>query len=203
MVCFDLIRKCDAPELIVCIFAQLGDHISVNRCSQVCKLWNKLCQQENIWKTLCDNLWTSKVYIPEKFRALLLAGYAREAFKSSLLDSRRTSISMDEFSSCTFHFRFKLSAGRYWTGRDPFWNGENPICLRFGAGGHIHGYPEIKWFFIDKDGSARDQGGSFIRVATKDLGFPTYMVCRHNNWGFVIQVGALVELPRPNLLSLC
>ena len=177
------ISQFTADELTSIVFSSL-DHRNVCLCCQVCKAWRTLGMQEDIWKVLCIRLWSDKVHVPNEFLSMLKHRRSRAAFKGSLLDSKRVSITLSEFSSFRFYFRFKKAAGNYWTDKDPFWRGECPICVSFNKEGPVPGNAEVKWDFSDAIG----QDHSFIRVSIKNHSIPTYLVSRHINWGFIIQV---------------
>jgi hypothetical protein len=189
---FRLVHLERAEEILLSSFLQLKDHRCVVRCSRVCKFWNAVSRQNILWREMCISLWSDKVFIPECFKTLNTSGRSREAFINSLMDSKRTSITSDELSSILFYFRFKEVAGSYWTDQDPFWQKQEPLRITFNTDGRLVGFPwdvlEAKWRFVDKSGKTCQTRGSFIRVSVNDRSVPTYMVSRHSNWGFILQV---------------
>jgi hypothetical protein len=147
-----------------------------------------MARQNWVWNDLCLRLWSDKVYVPDKYRMLLAHGKAREALKGSVLDSKRTRITWDEFLVQPFYFRFKQSAGSYFTDIDPFWQRNEALCMKFSQDGPVIGIPDVKWKL---NYSGCGGFGSFINVISGDTCLVTYMVTRHRNWGFIIQVAAL------------
>jgi hypothetical protein len=147
----------------------------------------------NLWDELCKRVWAEKVYIPQVSRELRSSGQSRQAFALALRDSTRTAITLEELTSIEFSFRFKELAGKYWTDRDPYWQSNSPLRIRFTAEGLVEGFPwgflDMRWRFVDETGSTTATGsGSFMRVSMKGRDVPTYMVSRHGNWGFILQV---------------
>ncbi len=190
---FNLLHAHRADEFITTIFIQLNDHRWVAVCSYVSKLWNALARQDIVWRDLCITLWSDKVVVPSNFRSLHNSERSKEAFIRSLLDSKRTAITVEELASFVFYFRFKRVAGNYWTEKDPFWNHNQPMRISFSADGSVTGFPwdalEMKWHFVDDDGKACQHGSSFMRVAVNGRCVPTYTITRHyRNWGFIMQV---------------
>ena len=146
----------------------------------------------NLWDDLCKRVWAEKVYIPQVSRELHSCGQSRHAFALALRDSTRTAITLEELTSIEFSFRFKELAGKYWTDRDPYWQSNSPLRIRFTAEGLVEGFPweslEMRWRFVDETGTTVMGSGSFMRVSVNRRDVPTYMVSRHGNWGFIIQV---------------
>jgi hypothetical protein len=183
-------------EITFNVLTQLADHKNLSLCCRVSKPWNRMSSLNCLWEDQCRKLWSKKVYVPEQYRTLLAQGKARNALKGSILDSKRTEITMEEFSEMPFFFRFKKAAGRYWTDMDPYWQNEEPICMRFSKNGPIDGLPEVQWKFVVSEGeTCLVSRNSQIHVAVNDTCVLVYEVSRHSNWGFVIQVFAGVPLP--------
>jgi hypothetical protein len=166
----------------------------ISRCCKVCKSWNTIGKRESVWRKLCADLWADKVYVPQIYKEMSDSGYSRTALQESLSDSKRTFIFADEFTSSYFHFRFKMASGSFWTDQDPYWQGKDPIKLNFDQRGPITGFPGIRWFFVNTQGDICEQGGNFVcvekRIFLRNISTPTYTVCRHENWGFIIQAKA-------------
>ena len=179
-------------EIIYTIFMHLGSHRHVSVCTEVCKLWRRMANQDSIWRELCIRLWADKAVIPDSFRSLLESGRSKMALKESIRDSKRTSITVEELASFKFYFRFKQVAGHYWTEKDPFWLANTPIRISFSTDGSVSGFPwealQMKWHFVDDDGKACEEKGSAIRVAVNGRCVPTYTISRHSNWGIILQV---------------
>jgi hypothetical protein len=195
---FNLLHAHRADEFITTIFIQLDDHRWLVTCSHVSKLWNALARQDIVWRGLCIRLWSDKVVVPSNFRSLHDSDRSREAFVGSLLDSKRTAITVEELSSHRFYFRFKRVAGSYWTEKDPFWTHNQPMRISFSADGSVTGFPwdalEMKWHFVDDAGKPCQHRGSFMRVAVNGRCVPTYTITRHDrNWGFILQVWTLLR----------
>ena len=170
------------------IFIQINDYKKICCCCQVSKFWKFVGKNESIWRNLCLEIWSDKVYVPQIYRDYHFSGQCHKALKESLIDSKRTFIFSYEFSSTPFYFRFKEASGPYWTEQDPYWKGQEPLRLKFDHEGHIGGYTGVRWYFVNTQGAICRRGGNFICVAINNLTIPTYMICRHRNWGFVIQV---------------
>lgn len=189
---FKLVHLERAEEILLSSFLQLKDYLCVTRCSRVCKFWNAVSRQNSLWRELCISLWSDKVFIPDHFKTLNNSGRSREAFINSLMDSKRTAITSEELSSILFYFRFKEVAGSYWTDQDPFWQKQEPLRINFSPEGRLVGFPwdilQAKWRFVDNSGRTCQSRGSFIRVSVNERSVPTYMVSRHSNWGFILQV---------------
>ena len=189
---FSLLHSARADELMSAILSDLGQHTLLVMCSKVCSSWNTLIKQDVVWQRYCDRLWEGKIYIPLRFSILYDAGRMRESFIQSLLDSTRTAITTDELDHLSFNFRFKRSAGSYWTDRDPFWIDNKPLCISFSRDGSVNGFPwdilQIKWHFVDEAGYRCESKGSFMRASINGRCVPTYKISRHTNWGFIIQV---------------
>jgi hypothetical protein len=189
---FNLLQSHRADEIISIIFMQLCSHYRVLVCSEVCKLWRMIANQDSIWKDLCIRLWADKAIVPNSFRSLLDVCRSKEAFIGSLRDSKRTSITTEELSSYKFYFRFKRVAGHYWIEKDPFWSRNDPMRISFSRDGFVSGFPwdtlQMKWHFVDEVGKACEQEGSFMRVAINGRCVPTFTISRHSNWGIILQV---------------
>lgn len=80
----------------------------------------RAANDEGVWKAARDRLWEGKVFVRESTRAL----NAKEAYITSLMDSRRTWLEKDELTSFSWWFRFKQQAGEAWTARDPWYRNE-------------------------------------------------------------------------------
>ena len=154
-------------EILQNIFLQLNDHRQLAMSENVCKYWRKVASLDSIWQEYVGSLWRDKVYVPKYCEQLCASGNSKETLQYSISDSKRTTITRDEFSSFDFSFRFKLSAGPYWTSLDPFWHGHEAVRIRFSAEGSIVGYPEVTWSFVLLQSSSRVESQkccSFVRV---------------------------------------
>lgn len=178
-----------SEEVTFNVFTQIADYKSLSLCCCVNKQWNRISSLNCVWEDQCRKLWSRKVYVPERYRILLAQGKAQEALKGSILDSRRAAITIEEFSGMPFFFRFKKAAGRYWTDMDPYWQNDEPICMRFNKSGPIDGLPEVQWKLIVEEGETWLKS-SQINVSVQDTCVLVYEVSRHRNWGFIIQVSA-------------
>uniref|UniRef100_A0A7S0MX94 F-box domain-containing protein n=1 Tax=Cryptomonas curvata TaxID=233186 RepID=A0A7S0MX94_9CRYP len=175
-------------EITFNVFEQIADHKTLSLCRRVNKQWNRISSLNCVWEDKCRKLWSKKVYVPERYRILLAQGKAQEALKGSILDSRRSAITIEEFSGMPFFFRFKRAAGRYWTDMDPYWQNDEPICMKFNQNGPIDGLPEVQWkFAVEAGATCLACRSSQINVSVKDTSVLVYEVLRHSNWGFIIQ----------------
>eukprot|EP00186_Timspurckia_oligopyrenoides_P004781 CAMPEP_0182442724 /NCGR_PEP_ID=MMETSP1172-20130603/1625_1 /TAXON_ID=708627 /ORGANISM="Timspurckia oligopyrenoides, Strain CCMP3278" /LENGTH=428 /DNA_ID=CAMNT_0024637741 /DNA_START=44 /DNA_END=1330 /DNA_ORIENTATION=+ len=86
--------------------------------ARVCKSWWIASRSESLWRELRDELWSSKVYVSQEIRDMQ---YAREAYKESLKDAKRTWLTKEELVAFEWSFRFKAAAGEHWTESDPWW----------------------------------------------------------------------------------
>ncbi len=198
---FELLHEDRREEVLSSIFAHVEDHRCIEACSAVCTIWRCVARQEDLWSAMCNRLWASKVYIPSKFEVLRATGHARKAFIGSFIDSKRTTMKLDEITSSSFRFRFKESAGSYWTDQDPFWQKQDPILVTFNADGSVAGFPwdilDITWNFVDDDGKVCAERGSLVGVSVNQRVVPRYTVSRHTNWGFILQAKPSVHTNMP------
>jgi hypothetical protein len=183
-----------SADILFNVFTKVSDPATLAHCGSVCKNWSIVARHDSLWRELCIRTWWNKVHVPEKYRAQLCSGRARDALIGSIMDSRRTAITNEEISSVPFYFRFKKAAGTFWTERDPFWRRDKPLRIRFSKDGPVIGFPEVQWKFVDDGGdSCADTCGSLISVDVRGLPVPTYIVSRHRNWGFIMQVNLSVN----------
>jgi hypothetical protein len=63
-----------------------------------------------VWDRLCRRLWSTKVYVPQRF-VNQLGGNSKEAYRQSLADGRRQTITKEELVQFVWNFRFKEAAG--------------------------------------------------------------------------------------------
>jgi hypothetical protein len=180
-------KSCPA-DCMLQVMVQISDYRAAINCCSVCKRWNWIARQNSVWNELCLRLWSDKVYVPEKYRMLLAHGKAREALIGSVLDSKRTNITWGEFLFQPFYFRFKKNAGSYFTDLDPFWQENEALRMTFSKDGPVIGRPDFKWTFVD---GLCGGSGTFLNVTAGDVCLVSYLVTRHSNWGFIIQVTAL------------
>lgn len=170
-------------------------------------------QSEPVWCALCEHLWKGKA-LPSKFILLRDAGHAREAYRQSLLDSKRTDICMEELCSIQWSFRFKAAAGDGWQESDPWWQGQSATQARFSPSGVIRFQrggvlgqdpPKLRWRFVHfRDGFLNEldqqrvtvegfesfSGFGRRGVCAKVMGreVPAYCMRRHKgNWGWVME----------------
>ena len=142
---FTLLHAARADELVTNILSHLDHPRSLVICSEVCKHWRVLIWQDVPWRKFCDGLWKDKAHIPREYRAMRESGRSREAFAQSLLDGKRLAITADELVDTVFYFRFKRSAGSYWTDKDPFWTANQPMRVSFGRDGSVSGFRGTLW----------------------------------------------------------
>lgn len=107
------------------------DHQHLTRCSRVSREWKDISYTDSLWAELCDRVWSNKVHISQQFKEMKEKHKAREALKLSVIDSKRTHVTLEELTSLSWRFRFKQRAGPGWTDDDPYWNNEEPIRRRF------------------------------------------------------------------------
>ena len=120
--------------------------------------WDTLIRQDALWRKLCDGLWDLKSHVPQDSRIMYDSEQCRGAFTvSSSLQA--DSITTDELVNFTFSFRFKRTAGRYWTDKDPFWTENQPLCIKFLPNGSISGFPwdtpQMNWHFVEEGAGSK------------------------------------------------
>ena len=74
---------------------------------------------------------------------------------------------------------------------DPYWQNAEPLRIKFNPVGPVIGIPEVKWDFVDV--SEDKHRGSMIGVRLSNISVPTYLVSRHSNWGFIVQVHKVLQ----------
>lgn len=170
-------------------------------CELVNKAWKKACGDSGLWNESCERLWTGKVYIPPKIRALRITS-PREAYVASVIDSRRKYPTKEEFSAFHWRCRFKEDAGEYWTNMDPYYVNTDhtasefaqTIVRTFNADGSIsrldnfqllhEGIDSYRW--VVREGT--DDRLLTVQASFEDNCFPSYLISRHHdNWGFIMQ----------------
>lgn len=203
---------CLVDDALVCFLTclpvrEVGCATALNR--RLCSI----AQSEAVWCALCEYLWCGKA-LPTKFLELRDSGKACEAYRQSLLDSRRTSITKEELCSICWSFRFKACAGDGWQESDPWWQGQAATkarfypsgIIRFQSGGVLgNDPPKLRWRFVrfqdqhleDLEQQRRNvEGFEFFSgfgqrgVRAKVMGreVPAYCIRRHKgNWGWVME----------------
>jgi hypothetical protein len=124
---FALVQENQSEEALYHVFLQLLDVRVLLLCNQVSKFWHSIGNYQGLWKYLCNDLWSSKVYIPVECTELRLRGEYKAALLLSLADCGRVRMTLEELTSRPLYFRFKASAGSFWTENDPYWNGKDAI----------------------------------------------------------------------------
>eukprot|EP01088_Endostelium_zonatum_P005837 TRINITY_DN1779_c0_g1_i1.p1 TRINITY_DN1779_c0_g1~~TRINITY_DN1779_c0_g1_i1.p1 ORF type:complete len:431 (+),score=161.55 TRINITY_DN1779_c0_g1_i1:51-1343(+) len=121
-------------SLYVLTFLPAADLV---KSSQTSKLWNSLSNSNWLWFHLTNRLWSDKVYIPENIKKLQHSQSSKQAFISSIHDSKRNEITVEELCTCNWFFRFKSSAGEAWTQNDPWWLNKDPTQIFFSPDGSM------------------------------------------------------------------
>eukprot|EP00808_Paulinella_micropora_P000737 g21079.t1 len=153
-------------------------------CLSVSKTWHNAASDSSVWRPLTEKLWQDKLYLPEKFVQLAKEGRYLEAYRGSLLDSKRKHLNAADLKSITWSFRFKSGAGESWTKEDPWWKGQEAKTVRFGSDGVANFIsPEFsrfgEWQIIDLG-----EDGVFVKLDNH----PSYLVTRDEaTWAFVMQ----------------
>uniref|UniRef100_A0A7R9UCB6 F-box domain-containing protein n=1 Tax=Pinguiococcus pyrenoidosus TaxID=172671 RepID=A0A7R9UCB6_9STRA len=141
------------------------------------------------WHWRCEQLWSSKVYVPAQFQDRAKMRRCA-AYWASLRDASRCAIREDELCSLVFHYRMKGWSGDSWTSQDPWWNGGSPGQRRFHRDGTMTSdMGDGRWRILDVPEACNRRGerGSFLRVSKGGVEFPTIVVSRHSNWGWILQ----------------
>jgi hypothetical protein len=123
--------------LLVAVLSRINAAAVLAAASSACKALAAASAHPSVWGSQCNKLWSGKVYVPERCKQLLASGQSALAYRTSLADSRRTRITADELTSQTLRWRFKAAAGEDWTAFDPYWQGEEPLSLRFQPDGRV------------------------------------------------------------------
>mmetsp|Transcript_27631 Transcript_27631/g.62201 ORF Transcript_27631/g.62201 Transcript_27631/m.62201 type:complete len:363 (+) Transcript_27631:55-1143(+) len=164
-----------------------------------------------VWESLCSSLWRGRAVL-RRFDELRRSD-PREAYKQSLADSRRTTISKGELLSIEWSFRFKAAAGESWQRTDPWWQGQDATRVRFKKNGRacfkrgpLFGSrpPVLRWRMvrfsnrthqelIRASGQAGDEdftafGTRGVRAEVMGREVPSYCVRRNkHNWGWTME----------------
>jgi hypothetical protein len=109
--------------IIIFIFSFLNANDLLNQYS-VNKVWYDWSRDNYLWQNLLFQLWADKVYIP-KFCKFLASSHPRIAYYLSILDSKRTFLTLDDLTSDEWSFRFKESAGEEWLQFCPWHQGNS------------------------------------------------------------------------------
>lgn len=169
------------------------------KCSLVSKRFWDCAKEDKLWQFACECLWENKIYIPHKAKELRRLKRAKQAFRFSVADSKRKTITAAELTGLEWYFRFKYDAGEVWTHGDPFWNGGEARKVRFAPDRtvvfHEGMMPRMTWELMRYRDMARNfpelkfpadefsEGYPIMQVED----FPPKTVLRHpENWGFIL-----------------
>ncbi|KAI9023925.1 hypothetical protein DFJ74DRAFT_705667 [Hyaloraphidium curvatum] len=156
-------------------------------CSRVSRAWHVASNDGRLWSFVTRNLWSDKTYVPQRFRDMLEAGDPKEAYKLSLEDSTRDTITAEEMCSFTWQWRFKEVAGPHFTDDDPWFRGLPPRERKYHPDGRVTGpyaMNDTRWRFVRSAEGRVGEIGRFIRVWNT----PAAVVGRHSkHWGFFLQ----------------
>lgn len=155
-------------------------------CQLVCKAWMPVAVEPKLWRQQCQILWADKIYIADK---VLRSKSWKQAYVTSIADSTRCHITEDELCSFPWTFRFKSTAGTYWTHCDPSWNKSGAPMYRFfhhdgsitpNDGDPYWGNHESRWAFRT---SRLGRTGPYVQVNH----WPSMEISRTSNWGWEMQ----------------
>ncbi|KAI9003002.1 hypothetical protein DFJ74DRAFT_647355 [Hyaloraphidium curvatum] len=187
-------------EVFLHILSFLPSAADLAPCARVSKAWHAAAEDQELWAPLTARLWADKVYVPERFKEMLKEGRARDAYRLSLLDSRRDHITKEELCAFTWHWRFKSAAGPPFLLDDP-WHLSQPARQRLylpdgRMGGSMY-RADARWRFVRSAEGRTGPEGRFVRVGET----PAAVAGRHANWGWYLQscwsVAASFPLPPP------
>lgn len=177
---------------------------------------------EAMWKFRCDRLWKDKdkTIVREMCKRAPMKTY-RGKYLHTLRDSRRTNLREDELCNYRWAFRFKESAGEFWTSMDPYWSSHRKTCMERCFQSRDIGVPiiynpgkpdpldvfkdennmTIKWRLTKSrrgsDGVIRR--GTFLKLNN----WPSSGIERGHNWCWIIQnQWAAYVFPSSNLAGL-
>ncbi|EKX54868.1 hypothetical protein GUITHDRAFT_62975 [Guillardia theta CCMP2712] len=205
-------------KLPVELLARVMNHLKAEEllaCSCVCKVWKTSALDHGCWLNLCHKLWEGRSYVPSRFLEMAETheGVIR-AYFASIKDAKRCSITTEELCSFEWSFRFKRSAGRFWTRSDPYWNGSPARTVKFHPEGLVKwesDWTRMRWKFVEIPDQTDDNDeedkialteGKAIRIEHLDMGrFPTELVQRHRSWGFILNSPWVVYASFPMVRS--
>jgi len=118
-------------DVMLGLFFRLLDAPSLAKCCASCRFWQRGAGDPGLWEQLCRQLWENKVYVPVWIQRRRSSGDPQAAYGLSILDAQRTHVTMEELIGFDWHFRFKASAGDFWTTVDPWHNAEQPWRASF------------------------------------------------------------------------
>ncbi|KAI9023900.1 hypothetical protein DFJ74DRAFT_666551 [Hyaloraphidium curvatum] len=168
-------------------------------CFRASRAWKAAAEDNGLWTRMTEALWSTKAYVPDRFRQILSRGRAKDAYRLSVRDSRRNCITKEELCMFEWQWRFKEDAGEHFTDEDPWWNGLPPRVRIFNPDGSMSGTfarPDVSWRFVNNAEGRRGRPGRFVRVGP----YPASVLSRHSNWGWYMQsawtVAAAFPLPK-------
>jgi len=191
-----LLDPCTLPEEIFAAILSNLDPEELSNCSLVCSAWRHTSQSHTVWRSMCDRLWSDKVYVP-RFIKEMRATDPKVAYRTSIKDSKRHYLTDEELFSFEWCFRFKSNPGHDWADNDPWWNDKAPSRHRYLPNGSIkivsgdftgYDHQNRRWRWIRRMGGREAPFGSFVQINH----YPAYVVFRLPNWGFLQQSLAAV-----------
>jgi len=171
----------------------------LRNCLLCCRAWRVAADDGHVWVVQCRQLWSDKIYVPETIDAMRRT-QPKLAYRESLIDAERQTITAEELCTFDWFFRFKTNAGADWIRTDPWHNSRPATRVRFHRDGlvriHADNYPnypaeelpaflriERRWQFVSSVSHRTGPAGFAVRVNQ----YPPYLVRRFKNWGFVME----------------
>jgi len=163
------------------------------------RYWSSLVVSDSVWSAQCQQLWSDKVYVPERFKIEAGATKLRriQAYWESLKDSRRIAVTPEELCQFQWSSRMKGWAGPDWTCSDPWWQEEaadgsprrRTWIRKFHPDGTTSGDRGAgSWRFVPDSCGRTGPEGCFIRMGRGGREFPTHFASRWaRNWGWILQ----------------
>ncbi|PRP79899.1 hypothetical protein PROFUN_12388 [Planoprotostelium fungivorum] len=185
-------------EVFVHILTWLKEK-DIRSCSQVNTIWRSATTEHAIWQNLCDQLWDDKVYVPKEYREMRMTD-PYNAYKESIKDSTRDTITEEELLEFEWFFRFKEDPGAWYSDGDPWIQGRTPSMHKYQKGGGIRIEGDFsgaapnrrKWRWLEDEELER---GSWVQICH----YPSYKIFRTSNWGWMQQseLAILLSFPMP------
>ena len=197
------------PHDLICRLISFLDVRSLLQLSLTSRKLHYICQEDQIWKVYCQQLWKHKVYQPDQQEHNHRHLSFQQAYISSIQDAKhRNYIHLHELCyPIVWRFRFKASAGTDWTRMDPYWNYQPCRQMVFFPDGLVMWYNppdqesssprlvappwKMTWRFIEQplDLPSGRPMGSYLRLTLSDRDVPTYAIRRSptGNWGFLME----------------
>lgn len=156
---------------------------ALRACAQVCKSWRAFADDNDAWDRHCTSLWADKKYIPA---AIKQDKGRKTAYHNSLVDAKRTAMTIDELCDPTWLFKFKSTAGDFYyllaAGHRMHRHFHRDHTLTGPSADPLWGAlePTYNWVFRKSKDGVR---GLFVQVNR----FPSLELSRDEHWGWKME----------------